>query len=172
MCIYIYIYIYTLYVRFVGSLVVGGNSGSIHLWDLAREQCVRTFTTGNLHLIYILLILYYTVYYAKLFCILSYTNYICIYTIYTCTIGVETCTTVLTTIASNPNYSLSYPLSHKYKAVLNPEIAVENTPLTWTFAGFADGSIGVFDERVPVNGGRVHLSKEHDSWIIAGNVII
>ena len=90
---------------------------------------------------------------------------------YACVIGVETCTTVLTTIASNPNYSLSYPLSHKYKAVLNPEMTVENTPLTWTFAGFADGSIGVFDERVPVNGGRVHLSKEHDSWIIAGNVL-
>ena len=50
-------------------------------------------------------------------------------------------------------------------------MTVENTPLTWTFAGFADGSIGVFDERVPVNGGRVHLSKEHDSWIIAGRVI-
>ena len=34
------------------------------------------------------------------------------------------------------------------------------------YKGFADGSIGVFDERVPVNGGRVHVSKEHDDWIV------
>jgi regulator-associated protein of mTOR len=32
--------------------------------------------------------------------------------------------------------------------------------------GFADGSVGVFDERVPIQGGRVHLSKDHVDWIV------
>lgn len=29
-----------------GILAVGGNSPSIRLWDLSREQCVRIFSTG------------------------------------------------------------------------------------------------------------------------------
>jgi WD40 repeat protein len=29
-----------------GSLVVGGNSSTIRVWDLGREQCVRVFDTG------------------------------------------------------------------------------------------------------------------------------
>ncbi len=70
-------------------------------------------------------------------------------------------------MSSNPSYSLTYPLSHKYKAPSNFSDEDSAVPLTWTFAGFADGSIGVFDERVPLSGGRVHLSREHDAWIIA-----
>ena len=29
-----------------GTLSVGGNSNSIRIWDLSREQCVRVFNTG------------------------------------------------------------------------------------------------------------------------------
>lgn len=60
-------------------------------------------------------------------------------------------------------------MSHKYRAQGHNE-SNDSVPLTWTFAGFADGSIGVFDERVPVQGGRVHLSKEHESWIVSAHL--
>lgn len=31
-----------------GTLVVGGNSSSIRVWDLSREQCARVFSTGHI----------------------------------------------------------------------------------------------------------------------------
>jgi WD40 repeat protein len=40
----------------------------------------------------------------------------------------------------------------------------------WSFAGFADGSIGIYDQRVDTRGGRVHLSKEYDSWIVSAHL--
>lgn len=36
----------TSWLQRTGTLVVGGNSSSIHVWDVSREQCVRTFSTG------------------------------------------------------------------------------------------------------------------------------
>ena len=37
----------TSWLQRTGTLVVGGNSSSIHVWDISREQCVRTFSTGK-----------------------------------------------------------------------------------------------------------------------------
>jgi WD40 repeat protein len=37
---------------------------------------------------------------------------------------------------------------------------------TWLLAGFSDGCIGVFDERVDALGGQVHSMRGHDSWIV------
>ena len=82
--------------------------------------------------------------------------------------GMETCTTAIASLSSTPQYELSYPLSHEYKAPFHS--SGESIPLTWTFAGFADGSIGVFDERVPARGGRVHMSREHETWILSAMI--
>ncbi|RYH09140.1 hypothetical protein EON65_40370 [archaeon] len=103
-----------------GSLVVGGNSSTIRVWDLGREQNVRTFHTGH-----------------------------------------ETCVTALASMTvSNQLFNGSYAL---------PSTSAggdgDGSPATWTFAGFADGSIAVFDERVPTNGGRVHFSHTHSNWV-------
>lgn len=104
-----------------GSLVVGGNSNTIRVWDLAREQNVRIFYTG-----------------------------------------VETCLTAMasTTVTNNPFTSSNY-----YSTNDVGMISSSGTPVSWTFAGFADGSIGVYDERVNSNGGRVHFSHTHGTWI-------
>ena len=40
----------------------------------------------------------------------------------------------------------------------------------WSFAGFADGSIGLYDQRVDTRGGRVHAAKEHNSWIVSAHL--
>jgi hypothetical protein len=47
----------------------------------------------------------------------------------------------------------------------------DNGPVyAWTFAGFADGSIGIYDQRVDTRGGRVHAAKEHNSWIVSAHL--
>lgn len=43
----------TSWLQHSGTLVVGGNSSSIHVWDLSREQCVRTFSTGLKYFLYL-----------------------------------------------------------------------------------------------------------------------
>jgi regulator-associated protein of mTOR len=88
-----------------GTLVVGGNSNTLRLWDLGREQCVRVFSTGF-----------------------------------------DTCTTALAS-----------------RAVTGPE---GEKNLSWTFAGFADGSIAVFDERVQGTG-CVSSAREHSAWVVS-----
>jgi len=105
--------------QIAGTLVVGGNSSTIRVWDLGREQNVRTFHSSQ-----------------------------------------ETCLTALaTTTVSNRMSSSVLPPMH----MLQPDI--DSTPVSWTFAGFADGSIAVYDERVHTAGGRVHLSHTHSNWI-------
>ena len=52
--------------------------------------------------------------------------------------GLETCTTSLTSMSSNLNYHLSYPLAHQYRNVHNTGMTndnYDNDILTWTFAG-------------------------------------
>jgi WD40 repeat protein len=100
-----------------GTLVAGGNSNTIRLWDLKREQCVRVFATG-----------------------------------------LETCTTTLASKAVSP-------LDSKQG---NNNSDSDDSALSWTFAGFADGSIGVFDERVQGTG-RVAIAREHSAWIVAAH---
>jgi regulatory associated protein of mTOR len=100
-----------------GTLVAGGNSSTIRLWDLKREQCVRVFSTG-----------------------------------------LDTCTTTLLskTVA---------PLDRRQGTETGNQ---EDQVLSWTFAGFADGSIGVFDERVQGTG-RVAIAREHSAWIVSAH---
>ena len=45
--------------------------------------------------------------------------------------------------------------------------------VSWTFAGFADGSVAVFDERIPSTaalGGRVHCAREHGAWVVSAHL--
>ena len=111
-----------------GTLLAGGNSSSIRVWDLGREQCVRVFDTGS-----------------------------------------KTCLTALaTTVGAFAPSPLTSPHAHQQHH--SGEISAMNNfemPLSWTFAGFADGSIGVYDERVHSNGGRVHQARDHSSWIVS-----
>jgi WD40 repeat protein len=106
-----------------GTLVVGGNSGTIRVWDLGREQNVRTFQTG-----------------------------------------VEACLTAISTTTVSNRYSSSmfgmdYPMSSMWQA------DVDSTPVTWSFAGFADGSVAIYDERVSAMDGRVHYSHTSSGWV-------
>ena len=105
-----------------GSLVSAGNSSTIRLWDMAREQCVRVFQTG-----------------------------------------LDTCTTSLcaqTVSGSQSSAFLSIP-SSSYNVDFDPP------PWAWIVAGFADGTISVYDERVAYYGGKVHNVKEHRSWVVS-----
>jgi len=97
-----------------GTLVVGGNSSSMRVWDLGREQCVRVFATG-----------------------------------------LDTCTTALA------SRSVTYP-----SAFEGGGGGGEGEPLSWTFAGFADGTTAIFDERVQ-GLGRVAVAREHSAWVVA-----
>jgi hypothetical protein len=120
-----------------GTLVVGGNSNTIRVWDLGREQNVRVFYTG-----------------------------------------IETCLTAMTTntVSSyhsttsnfNDTNSSSHTSYHQLQQGAGGGADPTNdgsSPVTWTFAGFADGSIAVYDERVQSNGGRVHFSHTHGTWV-------
>jgi regulator-associated protein of mTOR len=105
------------WLQHTGNLVVGGNSGSIRVWDVAREQCVRAFSTG-----------------------------------------LDTCTTALASQSLSPDVS---------------GIGVggeSQSSLSWTFAGFADGSIGVFDERISSHGGQVHMARDNSAWIVSAHL--
>lgn len=42
-----------------GNLLVGGNSPTIRLWDLAREQCVRAFQTGKFYCAVAVTVMYF-----------------------------------------------------------------------------------------------------------------
>jgi regulatory associated protein of mTOR len=111
-----------------GTLVAGGNSSTIRVWDLAREQCVRVFDTGF-----------------------------------------KTCLTALaTTVGTMAPSPLGSPQHHS--AAINAMNNYQEAPLSWTFAGFADGSIGVYDERVRSHGGRVHHGRDHSSWIVSAHM--
>jgi hypothetical protein len=117
-----------------GTLVVGGNSNTIRVWDLGREQNVRVFYTG-----------------------------------------IETCLTAMTTNtvssyhSTTSNFNDTNSVSHtSYQQLQQGAGDPTNdgsSPVTWTFAGFADGSIAVYDERVHSNGGRVHFSHTHGTWV-------
>jgi regulator-associated protein of mTOR len=111
-----------------GTLFAGGNSNTIRVWDLGKEQYVRVFDTGT-----------------------------------------KVCLTALaTTVGAFAPSPLSSPHAHQHSELMtgsNPDI-----PLAWTFAGFADGSIGVYDERVASSGGRVHHARDHSSWIVSAHM--
>ena len=101
------------WLQHTGNLIVGGNSNSIRVWDLSREQCVRAFTTG-----------------------------------------LDTCTTAL---ASQ---------SVAEGGALRDSAGV--CSLSWTFAGFADGAVGLFDERTP--SGQVFSTRDNSAWIVSAHL--
>lgn len=112
-----------------GTLFAGGNSNSIRVWDLGREQCVRVFDTGT-----------------------------------------KLCLTALaTTVGAFAPSPLSSPQAHRHSTDFAAAGSVD-VPLAWAFAGFADGSVGVYDERVASAGGRVHFSRDHSAWIVSAHM--
>jgi regulator-associated protein of mTOR len=111
-----------------GTLVVGGNSSTIRLWDLGREQCVRVFSTG-----------------------------------------VDTCTTAIASKAVSTVPQLSGSGSGGAEHAHAHASEAEEHSLSWTFAGFADGSVAVFDERI-AGSGRVATAREHSAWIVAAHL--
>jgi WD40 repeat protein len=121
------------WLQHTGNLVVGGNSSSIRVWDMEREQCVRAFSTG-----------------------------------------LDTCTTALASHSvNNIDFSNSSPVGGISSNPVSPGSCRQPgalTPVTWSFAGFADGSIGIFDERVNTLGGRVHLTRDHSAWIVSAHL--
>ena len=103
-----------------GILSVAGNSSTIRLWDLGREQCVRLFHTGS-----------------------------------------STCISSLSSSPNTPSLR-SNAFSHP---VTNEDIDYQTW--TWLLAGFGDGTLGVFDERISSNGGKVSTIKAHNSWVVS-----
>lgn len=122
-----------------GTLVAGGNSSTIRVWDVGREQCVRVFDTG-----------------------------------------LDTCTTAIAsrTVAmdfSSTSHMSGYPYGSSPSFTPSPFKPISDMPqlVSWTFAGSADGTVSVFDERVPstaVHGGRVHCSRDHSAWIVSAHL--
>jgi regulator-associated protein of mTOR len=106
-----------------GSLVTAGNSSTIRLWDMSREQCVRVFQTG-----------------------------------------MDTCTTALSSLTLSASQSAIFSphtTSNTYSVDFDPP------PWAWVVAGFADGTISIFDERIAYYGGKVHSVKDHRAWIVS-----
>mmetsp|Transcript_3259 Transcript_3259/g.5075 ORF Transcript_3259/g.5075 Transcript_3259/m.5075 type:complete len:1600 (-) Transcript_3259:102-4901(-) len=84
--------------------------------------------------------------------------------------GMETCTTTLVSQTSAVRGGLDATSSWGCSiAGRNADEYLQpgsGSIFAWSFAGFADGSIGIYDQRVDSRGGRVHAAKEHDSWIV------
>ena len=122
-----------------GTLVAGGNSSTIRVWDVGREQCVRVFDTGL---------------------------GTCTTAIASRTVGMDfaAASHVSPFYGASPNYSPS-PFRNQGDGSMNL--------VSWTFAGSADGTVSVFDERVPstaAHGGRVHCSRDHTAWIVSAHL--
>lgn len=113
-----------------GVLAVGGNSETIRLWDVNREQCTRVLYTG-----------------------------------------VSKCTTALTCRSVAWKNSSMYGDSSE---VLSQSYAGldrnEGGYWSWVFAGFGDGTVAVFDQKVPSQGGRVHSARDDKHWIVSAYV--
>jgi WD40 repeat protein len=120
-----------------GTLLVGGNSSTLRVWDLNREQCVRVFDTG--------------------------------------------CMSCLTAIASTASANFSSPMMNSSSSsssvdnnddddAVNGSCSVDNSAHSWSFAGFADGTVGIYDERVQSNNGRVFLSRKHGAWVVSAHL--
>ena len=115
-----------------GTLVTGGNSNTIRVWDLGREQCVRVFNTN-----------------------------------------LNTCTTAIASksVQMETNSELMMGQGNEANRHFQSSDSSENTSLSWTFGGFADGSVAIFDERVRGNG-RVACAREHTTWVVSADFSI
>lgn len=115
-----------------GVLAVGGNSETIRLWDVQREQCVRTLFTGMKQ----------------------------------CTSAIS-CQSISWKQLGNVHGDYSSEFG-KLASQMNTEgdRSQPQSFWSWIFAGFGDGSVGVFDQRVPNQGGKVHSAREDTHWIV------
>lgn len=160
-----------------GSLTVGGNSGTIRIWDLGREQCVRIFATG----------------------LETCVTAIASRSVTHDTFGghgsafggggssgsgsgsgsgnsgggldpgaIPGCRSSLPA-GSNSSNGGNNGLNNGSSGGIAGPVSAETVPLTWTFAGFADGSVGIFDERLP-GSGRVAVAREHSTWIVSAHL--
>lgn len=122
-----------------GTLVAGGNSSTIRVWDVGREQCVRTFNTG-----------------------------------------LDTCTTAIASRTVGMDFTAASHHGPYYGSTQNYSPSPFRGPgdgamnlVSWTFAGSADGTVSVYDERASasaVHGGRVHCSRDHSAWIVSAHL--
>lgn len=150
-----------------GMLSVGGNSSTIRLWDVSREMSVTTFHTG-------------------------------VETCLTCLVSQAAMCSQSdsysrdTSSANNANQEFSEGGATSNNASSWGETVADSmthgenrdgmrgmrglmgrsldSSFAWSFAGFADGSIGIFDQRVSAFGGKVHSAKEHNSWIVSAHL--
>jgi hypothetical protein len=151
-----------------GMLSVGGNSSTIRLWDVAREMSVTTFKTGVET------------------CLTCLVSQAAVYSHSDSTSpsdingssnqefpdgsnkGGPDSLSWGDTVANSTNArdSRSIPGGSMRGLASKP---LESS-FAWSFAGFADGSIGVFDQRVSAYGGKVLSAKEHSSWIVSAHL--
>jgi WD40 repeat protein len=84
--------------------------------------------------------------------------------------GVESCLTTL--VSQTASFKTNTSDSSWGAGIVNSSnpASPPSSLFAWSFAGFADGSIGIYDQRVDTRGGRVHLSKEYDSWIVSAHL--
>ncbi len=117
-----------------GILAAGGNSETIRLWDVSREQCARVLYTGMKQ----------------------------------CTSAIS-CQSVSWKNISGFGQSGSDSTDFGKLAQSIGRDGERDQPSaywSWIFAGFGDGSVGVFDQRIPTAGGKVHSAKEDGHWIV------
>ena len=117
-----------------GILAAGGNSETIRLWDVSREQCTRVLYTGMKQ----------------------------------CTSAIS-CQSVswknIGGFGQNGAESTDFgKLAQSFGR--DGERDQPSAYWSWIFAGFGDGSVGVFDQRIPTAGGKVHSAKEDGHWIV------
>jgi len=173
-----------------GTLIAGGNSNTVRVWDLGREQCVRFFETG------------------------SHTCLTALATTVSAATGGGNSERRGEEGTAGPGGGRNVDpvelgggegggppvVGVGAYAILQDELARVHTAgsggagggagagaagippgyfagsastnfsPSWTFGGFADGSIAVFDERVQSNGGRVHQSREHSAWVASAHM--
>ena len=84
--------------------------------------------------------------------------------------GVETCLTTLVSQTASFQNNISETSWGAGIVGSGNSSPSSNALFAWSFAGFADGSIGIYDQRVDTRGGRVHLAKEHNSWIVSAHL--
>lgn len=84
--------------------------------------------------------------------------------------GVDTCATALVTTCNLGRLSSNQSESFLRRSQSGNSVNDDVSTYAWAFAGFADGSIGVFDQRVQSSGGKVLSAREHNSWIISAHM--
>ena len=115
-----------------GVLAVAGNSETIRLWDVNREQCARVLHTSS-----------------------------------------NKCATAISCQSVAWKSSYDAPDAHAQSFGARNLDSRGDSPTkywSWMFAGFGDGSVAVFDQRVSTEGGKVHSARDDNHWIVHASV--